>query len=306
MINWLHSLCIVCLLLLPACETVKDMNPFSKSEAEIEEELANEQDLSDQELYDLGKARLDEGRYQSAIEQFEEIERLYPFSPLAAKAQIMVAYSQYKDEEYDDAILTIDDFIRLHPGNKEIGYMYYLKALSFYDRIADVKRDQGITQQALAALKEVQRRFPDSGYARDAKLKTDLVKDHLAGKEMTIGRFYLKDRKFIAAINRFRKVVDEFQNTSHVEEALYRLVESYLSLGLMQEAKKNAAVLGHNYPSSKWYKYAYRLVEEGENSPVALTEKSWFQDWLTTGNDPEPLPKDDKADSWFNSILDAF
>lgn len=270
---------------------------------------ASETEKTPEEFYQSGKDFLSEGRYLKAIKQFSEIERLYPFSKLAAKSQVMMAYTHYKDATYDEAISVIERFTRFSPGHEDISYMYYLKALAWYDRIADVKRDQRITNQAMTALEEVVKRFPQSSYARDAKLKIDLVRDHLAGKEMEIGRYYLKDRKFVAGINRFSRVVKKYERTSHVEEALYRLTESYLALGIEAEAKKSAAVLGYNYPDSRWYKYAYRLLEEGKNSPQAGGER-WYSFILSIGEDDKtesrPLGRENEADSWFTSLKDLF
>lgn len=293
------TLSILLAFSLSACETIGSV--FSGDE---EEKTEDGPQKTAQELYDAGKAKMDEERFKAAIKDFEEIERLYPFDPLATKAQLMTAFSYYQDLEYEDAIGVMDAFIRLHPGNEEVAYVYYLKALCYYERIADVKRDQAVTQQALEALQEVIQRFPDSQYARDAKLKIDLVNDHLAGKEMEIGRFYLKQKKYVAAINRFRKVIDEYQTTSHTEEALYRNVEAYLLLGLTEEAQKNAAVLGHNYPYSKWYKYAYNLVAEGKDSPKL--EKSWVDNIVGESEPKKPLPHDDNAKTWLDKALEAF
>ncbi|MCB2083694.1 MAG: outer membrane protein assembly factor BamD, partial [Sphingomonadaceae bacterium] len=186
----------------------------------------------------------------------------HPYSQWATRAQVMAAFAYYQNGNYDEAILTADRFIQLHPGNKDAPYAYYLIALSYYEQISDVTRDQKITDQARAALTEVNRRFPQSEYAADARLKLDLVNDHLAGKEMEIGRFYQKSGKWLAAQLRFQNVVDNFQTTSHAPEALYRLVESSLALGVPEEAVKYAAVLGANYPGSEWYDKAYDLVQK--------------------------------------------
>ncbi len=287
--------------------------PFiNDSDTKVEKEpLAEVEDKtpSAQKLYKTAKEFLDKKRYEKAIENFQEIERVYPFDKLATKAQVMVAYANYKNEEYDDAVDVIDKYIRLNPGSDDTVYMYYLKALCYYDRIADVKRDQKVTANALVALKELVQRYPESSYARDASLKVDLVEDHLAGKHMEIGRFYLQEKKFIAAINRFKKVVDEYQGTNHIEEALYRLTETYLLLGLKEEAKKNAAVLGHNYPDSKWYRYAYKILKEGKNK-TSVEDKSWWDFDLNFGGtkpaSDEPLPKDNIADRWLDKIIDSF
>lgn len=213
-------------------------------------------------LYNSAVNALEAGNYIEATKRFDEVERQHPYSLWSVKAQLMAGYSSYLANRYDDAIISIDRFIRLHPGNKDIAYAYYLRALSYYERISDISRDQMNTEQALAALNQLVRRFPNSKYARDAKLKIDLTRDHLAGKEMDIGRFYLKRSYYIAAINRFKRVTNDYQTTTHVAEALHRLVESYTALGILDEANKIAAVLGHNYPGSVWYKDTYNLLVE--------------------------------------------
>ena len=174
----------------------------------------------------------------------------------------MEAYAQYLNLDYDAAVGTLDQFIQLHPGNNEIAYAYYLRALSFYERIGDVRRDQTAAQEALKALHDLTSKFPESPYAKDAAQKIGLVNDHLAGHEMEVGRWYLDQKLYIAAIGRFRTVVEKYQTTSHVPEALERIVESYLALGIPDEAKSAAAVLGYNYPGSAWYEDAYRLLRD--------------------------------------------
>ncbi len=212
-------------------------------------------------LYNAGMDALSERRYKEAAKQFDEVERQHPYSMWATKAQLMAAYALYQDNNYQDAINALNRFIQLHPGNRDIAYAYYLKALSYYEQVTDVERDQSNAEQALASLQELVRRFPDSPYARDARQKIDLVNDHLAGKEMEVGRFYESRGQYLAAINRFRTVVDKYQTTSQVPEALERLVESYMALGIVDEARKTAAVLGYNYPRSQWYIDSYDLVE---------------------------------------------
>jgi outer membrane protein assembly factor BamD len=172
----------------------------------------------------------------------------------------MTGYAHYKNLKYDEAVLALDHFIELHPGDENAAYAYYLKALCFYEQISDVGRDQKMTEMALDSLQQVVQRFPESKYSKDAALKIDLTRDHLAGKEMEIGRYYLERRQYQAAINRFQTVVTKYQTTTHVPEALHRLVECNLALGLLDEAHKNAAILGHNYPSSSWYKDTFRLL----------------------------------------------
>lgn len=216
-----------------------------------------------EELYTKARKYLDNYEYQKAAENFEKVELEHPYSRWATKAKLMVAYAYYKDEKYDDAIISLDRFIKFHPGNKDIAYAYYLKALCYYDQIVGVEKDQGNTQEAYKALQQVIFRFPDTDYAQDAKLKLDLSKDHLAGKEMEVGRYYLSQNNYLSALNRFSTVVTDYQTTSHIEEALYRQVEIYTILGMPQEAKNAAYVLGHNYPDSKWFKKAQSIIKDG-------------------------------------------
>jgi outer membrane protein assembly factor BamD len=213
-------------------------------------------------LYNTALDELQAGEYESAAKSFSEVERQHPYSVWATKAQLMAAYAQYQGNSYDDAIISLDRFIQLHPSNADVAYAYYLKALSYYEQISDVGRDQQITRLALKALVEMLRRFPNSKYAGDVRLKIDLTRDHLAGKEMDIGRYYLTQGQYLAAVNRFKIVIDNYQSTTHVAEALHRLVEAYLALGIDNEARKAAAVLGHNFPGSEWYIDSYEIVED--------------------------------------------
>jgi outer membrane protein assembly factor BamD len=213
-------------------------------------------------LYTAAKERLDAGNYEVAAALFDEVERQHPYSPWARRAQLMSAFSYYMGQKYNESINSAKRFLSIHPGNKDAPYAYYLVALCYYEQISDVTRDQKITEQALAALGEVQRRYPNSRYAADAGLKIDLVNDHLAGKEMEIGRFYQRRSLWLAASLRFREVVQKYDTTTHAPEALYRLTESYLAMGLPAEAKKSAAVLGANYANSKWYERAYELMQK--------------------------------------------
>lgn len=228
------------------------------------------------ELYNSAQDLLDAKEYQKAAQAFDEVERQHPYSVWATKATLMSAYAYYQDNEYDDAINALDRFISLHPANPDVPYAYYLKALSYYEQISDVGRDQQMTQHAMEALDDVIRRFPDSKYARDAKLKKDLTVDHLAGKEMDVGRYYQDRGEYLAAINRFKSVIESYQTTTHVPEALARLTECYLALGLEGEAKRTAAVLGHNFPGSEYYSESYSLML-GEDAPER-TETSWWED----------------------------
>ena len=220
-------------------------------------------------LYTLARHRLDQGRYKEAAVLFDEVERQHPYSIWARRAQLMSAFSYYMDRSYTESIQSAQRFTSIHPGNRDAAYAYYLIALGYYEQIADVTRDQKITQQAQDALGEVVRRFPTSKYAADARLKIDLVRDHLAGKEMEIGRFYETRGQWLAATLRFRTVIDNYQTTTHTPEALMRLTETYLALGVPEEAKKSAAVLGANYPGTDWYKRAYRLMQDHPYAPVA-------------------------------------
>lgn len=213
-------------------------------------------------LYLAAKDRLDRGRAKEAAALFDEVERQHPYSPWARRAQLMSAFSYYVDRDYTKAIASAQRFLSIHPGNKDAPYAYYLVAISHYEQISDVSRDQRATAQALAAMTELVRRYPDTRFAADARLKLDLINDHLAGKEMTIGRAYERQGKWLAASIRFRTVVDKYQTTSHAPEALFRLTESYLAIGLPEEAQKAAAVLGRNYPGSEWYGRAFALMNK--------------------------------------------
>lgn len=226
-------------------------------------------------VYNVALELLENERFRSASERFDEVERLYPYSVWATKAQLMSVFSNYMIDEYDTAIASAERFIRLHPGSDDIPYAYYMIAISHYEQISDVDRDQGRTKKALETLQEVVRRFPRSEYAVDAQAKIALTRDHLAGKEMQIGLYYLKRKHFAAAINRFQVVVQDFQTTNHTPEALHRLTEAYLSLGIDDEARATAAVLGHNYPNSIWYRDSYALLS-GKNLSPGESEGSWI------------------------------
>jgi outer membrane protein assembly factor BamD len=217
-----------------------------------------------EELYADAKKAYAEGTYKTAANLYDEVERQHPYSQVATQAKLMSGYSSYQAQDYDVAIITFDKFIELHPGHPDVAYAYYMKAICYYEQIVDVGRDQDLTKKAMEGFDEVIRRFPDTQYARDAKFKKDLTIDHLAGKEMEIGRFYQKRGYYQAAINRFKAVVDTYQTTTHIPEALHRLVECYTALGLNDEAKKIGAVLGHNYPGSDWYQASYSLLTKGE------------------------------------------
>lgn len=231
-------------------------------------------------LYNDAVKKLKDADYKEAIKGFEEVERQYTYSPWALRAEIMAAYAAFRNLQFDDAIGDLDRFVKQHPNNSNTPYAYYLKAMCYYVQITDVGRDQRITAQAQQALTEVTKRYPDSEYARDARIKLDLVSDHLAGKEMEIGRYYERHQEYLAAINRFRVVVEKYQTTSHVPEALHRLVECYLELGVVDQAKKYAAVLGYNYPSSSWYKDSYALMNGRPLPPEPGTAKGFMDRML--------------------------
>lgn len=214
-----------------------------------------------EQLYNTGYKQLEKTSYAKAAETFEQIELEHPYSKRAVKAKLMGAYAYYKDQKYDDAVLSLDRFIKYHPGNKDIAYAYYMKGLCYYEQIVGVEKDQNNTKLALQAFRQVIARFPDTEYAQDAKVKMDLIFDHLAGQEMEIGRYYLKQKNYLSALNRFSVVVNRFQTTPQIEEALYRQVEIYKILGLNKEAEDAAKVLDHNYPDSKWNRAAQKLLK---------------------------------------------
>ena len=211
-------------------------------------------------LYTAAKRSMDKGDYEQAAKLFDEVERQHPYSVWARRAQLMSAFNYYLARRYTDAINSAQRFVTIHPGNAEAPYAQYLIAMSYYQQIDDVNRDQTKTQQASSAFEDLIRRYPDTRYAADARIKLDLIKDHLAGKEMEIGRFYQRSGQWLAATYRFRSVVDQYQTTSHTPEALERLVECYLALGIPDEAHKAAAVLGKNYPETYWYRQSLRLL----------------------------------------------
>jgi outer membrane protein assembly factor BamD len=254
-----HILALSALLLVAGCGGAPDQaaNPYENKPVE--------------ELYNLALDNVMNGKYPVAAEIFDEVERQYPYSIWARRAMLMAAYCYYQTNKYDDAILAAQRYTSLYPGSRDAAYAYYLVAVSYYEQIVDIGRDQRTTELALQMLQEVVRRFPETEYARDARLKIDLTMDHLAGKEMDIGRRYLREDNYVAAINRFRTVVEKYQTTSHVPEALHRLTEAYLALGLIEEARRSAAVLGHNFPGSEWYVDSYALLKDRniETAPAA-------------------------------------
>ena len=230
-------------------------------------------------LYQRATDELDSRDYEQAILLFNEVERQHPYSEWARRSALMSAFASYESRRYDDAIDTANRYLALNPASQGAPYAYYLIAVSYFDQIIDVGRDQKTTELAQEALFELVRRYPDTDYARDARLKLDMVDDHLAGKEMEIGRWYLRNNQHLSALNRFRNVVRDYDTTLHAEEALHRLVETYLSLGLRHEAVSAAAVLGYNYPQSEWYADSYSLLQGEGLNPDDLSEQGRLE-WI--------------------------
>ena len=258
-------LCALALLIvaLPACSW------FGSKEDIVPDDPADK--LYNEGLYLLNNKR----DYKQAAKKFEEVDRQHPYSEWARKSLLMSAYAHYEGTQYDDSISAAKRYVTLHPGSPDAAYAQYLIGSSYYDQIPDISRDQQRTQKAMEALDEVSRKYPNTEYAVAAKKKLEMARDQLAGKEMDTARFYQKRRDYIAAINRFKVVITQYQTTRHVEEALMRLTEAYMSLGIVNEAQTAAAVLGHNFPDSPWYKDAYRLVKAGGLEPSA-NPGSWI------------------------------
>jgi outer membrane protein assembly factor BamD len=264
MTKFLHRFGVVAFLVgsLAACAGDKDKDELPPDESvEI--------------LYNKAADLMDKGEYHDAAKAFSEVERQHPYSSWATKAQMMEAFANYQNLDYDEAITVLNQFIELHPGSNDVAYAYYLRALCNYERISDVRRDQTDAHDALRGMQDVVSRFPDSPYSKDATLKISLINDHLAGAEMNVGRWYLNQKLYIAAIDRFRVVLEKYQTTSHVPEALERLVECYVALGITKEAKATASVLGYNFPGSTWYKDAYSLLVQNNMAPEK-DDESWI------------------------------
>lgn len=248
-------------------------------------------------LYGAAQRTMQSGDYQQAAKLFDEVERQHPYSSWARHAQVMSAFNYYLAEQYNDAISSAQRFLTIHPGSEEAPYAEYIVAMSYYQQIADVTRDQTVTQQASSAFNELIRRYPDSRYAADAKLKLDLIKDHLAGKEMEVGRFYQRAGQWLAASYRFRNVVDQYQTTSHAPEALERLVECDLALGLPDEAWKTSAVLGRNYAGTFWYRQSLRLLH-AEQRHTGMWTASAPKPGTVTSEPVNGSPEGPKATSY--------
>ncbi len=268
-------LALAALAVLAACSSNKKKEKFAYVERPVEVLYSNATDY------------IKKRRYDEAVALFEEVERQHPYSAWARRAMLMKAFSYYQSNDYDETVTAVDQFIALHPGNKDVPYALYLKAMAYYERIRDVGRDQDFTKNAVNALNDVIRRYPQTEYARDSRLKLDLTQDHLAGKEMYVGRFYMKANKHIAAINRFKYVINNYQRTAHTPEALHRLVEAYLQVGIETEARAAAAVLAFNYPGSDWYGDTYKLLKSN-----GLVEK-----WAAIDASQKVLPRPTKSAS---------
>ena len=261
-----------------------------------------------EEIYNSALSSMKEKDYHTAAQEFEEVERQHPYSIWAKQAQIMTAYARYMRNDYDMVISAAKRYIELHPGADDVDYAYYLVALSFYERISDVKREQSMTTSALQTFEELIRRFPNSIYSKDARQKLFLVKDHLAGKDMEVGRTYMRFDNYISAINRFKNVVDNYQTTSHVPEALARLTELYYVLGIYEEAKSTAAVLGHNFPDNYWHQYTYELLTEyrKENFKNQMLSDSVNKDESSKSMPKKNNQNDDPNISLLDEILHFF
>lgn len=230
-----------------------------------------------EQLYNTASDALQNNRYDQAVQLYDEVERQHPYSEWASRANLMAAFANYQTNNYEEAINAARRYISLHPGNDETVYAYYLIAICYFEQIVDVGRDQKTSENALAAFDDVVRRYPETEYAADSRLKMDMIRDQLAGKEMEIGRWYLRRNQQLAAINRFKNVVDDYQTTSHTPEALFRLTEAYLALGLNGEALKTASVLGYNYGNTEWYSDAYDLMSaEGNELDVEPKNRKRF------------------------------
>ena len=221
-----------------------------------------------EKLYNSALNKLESGNFEAAAEAFDEVDRQHPYSVWATKSQLMSAYAYYQANSYADALITLDRFIQLHPSNRDAPYAYYLKALSYYEQISHEGLDGKYNTLALKNLQQVINRFPNSKYAKDSSQKIILVKSNIAAKHMTIARFYHKKKKYTAALNRYKIVVDDFSETKFTPEALYRISEIYFSIGMIDESSKTAAILAYNYPKSKWYEYSYNNLFKKEKDSI--------------------------------------
>ena len=257
---------------LAACSTFDSINPFGGGEKYETKILP---DVPAETLYNQGLGRLEKRDSPGAVKKFSAVEKQYPFTPWSKKALLMTTYAQYSSQEYDDAIGSANRFATLYPSDPDAAYAYYLAGNSYYDQIPDISRDQERAEKALVLFTALVEKFPKSEYVPDAKFKMQVTRDQLAGKEMSVGRFYLQRHNYTAAINRFREVLAKYQTTRHTEEALERLTEAYMGLGITNEAQTAAAVLGHNFPDGQWYKDAFALLQSGGLEPRE-SEDSWI------------------------------
>jgi len=257
---------------LAGCSTLDSLNPFGGGEKYETKLLPDEPADS---IYDQGLARLQKGDSEGAAKKFTDLDKQYPFSQHSRRGMIMTTYAQYQGGNYDDAIATANRYVSLYPSSPDAAYATYLAAMSNYNQVPDISRDQERAEKALQLFTALIQKYPKSEYVEDAKYKIQVVRDQLAGKEMSIGRYYLGRHNYPAALNRFRDVIGKYQTTRHVEEALYRLTEAYMALGITHEAQTAAAVLGHNYPDSQWYKDAFTLLQTGGVAP-SENSSSWI------------------------------
>jgi outer membrane protein assembly factor BamD len=253
-----------CGIVLAGCDTLSSINPFDKSETYKPEIVA---DVPAEQIYNDGLARIQKRDFEGAAKKFSSLDRQYPYSEWARKGLIMEAYANYEGGLYEEAITASKRYLQQHPNTSDAAYAQYLMASSYYDQIPDITRDQEKSERAILALQDLVQRYPSSEYVADARKKIQVASDQLAGKELEVGRFYLQKRNYSGAINRFRTVVSRYQTTRHVEEALERLTEAYMAMGIVSEAQTAAAVLGHNFPDSPWYKDAYNLLTKGGLEP---------------------------------------
>ena len=245
------------------------------SESQNGLESSVSEDKAAEEIFNSGEKEILRKRYGDAAEKFKEVERLYPYSDWSKRALIMQVYALHKDQAYENVVSAANRFIEFYPNDKDVSYAYYLIGLSYYDQVLEIGRDQKLTQEALAIFKLIIEEYPNSEYASSSQIKFDFLRDHLASKEMEVGRYYLKRKHFVSAINRFRRVIEDFSTTSHVPEALHRLVEANLSLGFFDEAQTAGAILGYNYKSTEWYERTFELLQS-----EGLQPKSSGNSWL--------------------------
>jgi len=296
--NCYHRLFANKVILVAACILLSGLLYGCESNEEIEISYA---ERSVDSIYNEALGEFKNQNYLLAAKLFEEVERQHPYSYWASKSLLMAGFSYYKKNRYDRSVLSFDRFIQLHPASKDLAYAYYIKGLCYFEQVVDVNRDQKNTQMSLEIFEILLEKFPKSQYAKNTQKKIHFLIDQLAGKEMEVARYYQKKGAKLAAINRYNKVIEEYQSTIHTKEALYRLVENYLSLGVFEEAKKNAAVLGHNFPHSHWYKDAYVLINS--NSPQK--DRMIIQE---TNDKPSANKKPEKEEdksflSWFDDLF---